>query len=116
MSKIDQSELDRQFEQVEQKLPDAMARFVRWLRQPSSRWVRIPAAFLLIMAGFVGFLPILGFWMIPLGLLLVAQDIPFLRGPIARLLAWSVARLDAWKRPPRATQAPPPPASHDKER
>ncbi|HVV81348.1 MAG TPA: hypothetical protein VHD59_17260 [Pseudolabrys sp.] len=55
----------------------------------ASAWLRWPAALLLIFAGVVGtFLPILGFWMIPLGLVLVAQDIPFLRPPLARLFAW----------------------------
>ena len=31
---------------------------------------------LLIIGGMFGFLPILGFWMIPVGLLLIALDIP----------------------------------------
>jgi len=114
MSQTDRSELDRQFKEVEQRLPGTMARLVRRLRQPSSKWFRIPAAALLIVAGFIGFLPILGFWMIPLGLLLIAQDVPFLRRPIARLLAWSVAKLDAWKRPPPAPSRPPP-TPHDTE-
>jgi hypothetical protein len=34
-----------------------------------------------------GFLPILGFWMAPLGLALMAQDVPIIRRPTARLLA-----------------------------
>jgi hypothetical protein len=33
-------------------------------------------------------LPILGFWMVPLGLALLAVDVPFLRGPLGRLLAY----------------------------
>jgi len=36
---------------------------------------------LLILAGFVGFLPVLGFWMIPLGLMVLSIDI----GPVRRL-------------------------------
>ena len=56
--------------------------------------VRIPLAVVLIAAGLVGFLPILGFWMIPLGLALIALDVPFLRGPLARVLAWVNARLE----------------------
>jgi len=32
-------------------------------------------------------LPVLGFWMVPLGLALLAVDVPFLRGPLGRLLA-----------------------------
>jgi hypothetical protein len=30
----------------------------------------------LVVLGFLGFLPILGFWMIPLGLALISTDIP----------------------------------------
>jgi hypothetical protein len=45
-------------------------------------------------AGFVGFLPVLGFWMLPLGLILIAQDIPPLQPPLARLVAWG---LDKWE-------------------
>jgi hypothetical protein len=36
----------------------------------------------------VGFLPILGFWMIPLGLAVLAQDVPVIRPPLARVVAW----------------------------
>jgi hypothetical protein len=35
--------------------------------------------------------------MIPLGLLLLAQDVPFLRRPIARFVAWAEAKLPARK-------------------
>ena len=81
-------DLDHQLEIFEQKLLDAIARVVRWARGRGSGWVRIPLAVVLILGGFVGFLPILGFWMIPLGLVLIAQDVPFLRPPVARMLAW----------------------------
>jgi hypothetical protein len=33
-------------------------------------------------------LPILGLWMLPLGLLLLAVDMPSLRPPLARALRW----------------------------
>jgi hypothetical protein len=54
----------------------------------SSRWIRWPVALLLVVGGLVGFLPILGFWMIPLGLILISQDVAFLRPSLARLFAW----------------------------
>jgi hypothetical protein len=38
-----------------------------------------------MIGGVAGFLPVLGFWMIPVGLALIALDIPPLR---RRLLAW----------------------------
>jgi len=88
VSTNNQMELDRHFAWFEGKLPPGPARFVAWLRQPSSRWVRIPLALLLILGGIFSFLPVLGLWMLPLGLLLFAQDVPFLQGPLIRVLAW----------------------------
>ena len=82
------SELDRHFAWFEAKLPPRPAKFVRWLRRPSSRLVRIPLAILLVVGGILSFLPILGLWMLPLGLLLIAQDVPFLQKPLAQMLGW----------------------------
>src|SRR5882724_9604545 len=81
-------ELDRHFAWFEERLPPGPARFVGWLRKPSSRLVRIPAAILLIVGGIFSFLPVLGLWMLPLGLLLFAQDIPPLQKPMAQGLGW----------------------------
>lgn len=72
----------------ETRLPPWLARSVGRLRKPSSRWLRIPTAMLLMIGGVFGFLPVLGLWMLPLGLILIAQDVPFLQRPLARLLSW----------------------------
>lgn len=77
------------------------------------RALRIPVALTLIAAGMVGFLPVVGFWMIPLGLMLLAVDIPALRPGISvavvrlrRRLRQALgrngrlSRLGAWFRPP----------------
>ena len=82
------SEIDRHFAWFEAKLSPRLAKFVGWLRKPSSRYARIPLAILLIVGGFFSFLPVLGLWMLPLGLLLFAQDVPFLQKPLARMLGW----------------------------
>src|SRR4051794_39764743 len=82
------AELDRHFAWFETKLSPRPAGFVRWLRRPSSRLVRIPLAILLVVGGIFSFLPILGLWMLPLGLLLIAQDVPFLQKPLAEMLGW----------------------------
>ena len=88
-SKIDYAaELDRHLAWFEAKLSPRFAACVRWLRRPSSRWVRIPLAILLIAGGFLSFLPVLGLWMLPLGLVLFAQDIPILQKPLAQMLGW----------------------------
>jgi hypothetical protein len=91
------TDLDEQMKRFERRLPGRMASFIAWVRKPSSRWVRIPSATVLLAGGVVGFLPIAGFWMIPLGLVLIAQDVPPLRSPMARLLAWIDRRWPARK-------------------
>jgi hypothetical protein len=48
--------------------------------------LRIPSGIFLILAGYFRFLPVLGLWMLPLGLLLLAQDVPFVRRPIGHAL------------------------------
>jgi hypothetical protein len=49
--------------------------------------VRSLAGLVLIAAGFVGIvMPILGFWMVPLGLMFIAADIPPLRRRVERWL------------------------------
>lgn len=88
MTSIHQAELDRHFAWFESKLSTRWARVVAWLRKPSSRYVRIPLAILLIIGGILSFLPVLGLWMLPLGLLLIAQDIPPLQKPLADMLGW----------------------------
>lgn len=98
MPERDGKRLDRQFDRIERNLPDRVSRIIRWLREPSSRWVRIPAGLLLIVGGIFSFLPVLGVWMLPLGLLLLAQDLPFLRRPMRRALLWMERRWIRWKR------------------
>lgn len=82
------AELDRHFAWFEQKLPPRPARFVHWLRQPASFYVRIPVAILLVVGGLLSFLPVLGLWMLPLGLILIAQDVPALQKPMASMLGF----------------------------
>jgi hypothetical protein len=88
VSEHSRKELDRHFAWFQDKLPPGPARFVGWLRKPSSILVRIPLAILLMVGGIFSFLPILGLWMLPLGLLLFAQDVPFLQTPMAKALGW----------------------------
>ena len=79
--------LNKQREKFRRRFPDWVAKSLRGLAQ-SSPWLRWPAALLLIVAGIFGFLPVLGFWMVPLGFVLIVQDIPPLHDPLARLFAY----------------------------
>ncbi len=77
----DELQLHHHIDTLQQRLPDRFAGWLDWLRRPRARWIRVPAGILLICGGFLGFLPVLGFWMLPLGLLLLAIDIPLLQRP-----------------------------------
>ena len=77
------------------RLPKSLRHVMAWLRHPSRRGVRLPAALLLIAGGVLWFLPLLGFWMLPLGLILLAEDIPPLKRHLARAVTWLEA---CWKR------------------
>lgn len=83
-----QKKLDQAFNTLEQEIPKKVARRIHWLRSDRAKWVRIPMGFVLIVAGCFGYLPIIGIELIPLGLLLIAQDVPFLRKPVAELMLW----------------------------
>lgn len=61
-------------------------RAVRWADRRLPRGLRSVAGVLLALFGVVGFLPIVGFWMVPVGVALIAMDIPALR---TRLLDWA---------------------------
>jgi hypothetical protein len=56
---------------------------------------RIPLGVLFILASFLWFLPVVGVEFFPVGLLLIAQDVPFLRRPVGRLTLYL---LDAFER------------------
>nr|WP_321457118.1 hypothetical protein [uncultured Cohaesibacter sp.] len=49
------------------------------LKIPESPLYRKLLGSVLILGGLLGFLPILGFWMLPLGLLILSIDLPLLR-------------------------------------
>ena len=73
-----------------------MRRFLAWGYRTLPSGIRSVLGMLFIIAGIFGLLPLLGFWMIPLGGLLIALDIP----PLRRSL---VSRLRTrWKKASRS--------------
>ena len=87
---------DHRLAKLINRLPTSLAATVRFLRQPSGWWLRIPAGLLLILGGLLFFLPILGIWMLPLGLLLLAEDLPVLRSWRCRILDWIERHRPEW--------------------
>lgn len=96
------------------------------MRQPWAMLIRIPLGILLCIGGLLAFLPILGLWMLPLGLLLLSIDLPFLQRPMNGLILRGERQFNLWRRnrrdkkaarektPPEPT-APPPPRALPKQ-
>ena len=102
-------EHEHRVERLIDRLPERLRTTVRWLRRPSSRWVRAPAGLLLVGASLLSILPFFGLWMLPFGLMLLAEDVPPLRRARERLLAWIERRRPNWfsTKPAGAVQAVP---------
>lgn len=62
---------------------------------PRSKALRISLGVALVLGGIVGFLPVLGFWMIPLGVIILSVDLPVARRLRRRVVVW-------WERRQRA--------------
>jgi len=78
--------LDRAFARIEALVSPRVAARLERIRSPRAAWVRIPLGLLCIVASAFWFLPVIGIEWLPLGLLLLAQDVPFLRRPVGCLV------------------------------
>jgi len=90
-------ELDEEMDRLQGHMPDWAGRNLDRLRQPEAVWVRVPAGIALTGGGVLGFLPVLGFWMVPLGLALLAYDVPPMRHPLARVLKFTNKQIEKRK-------------------
>lgn len=93
--------LQRLLNRIQRKVPLA-AGFIGWVRKPSSTLIRLPLALALIAGGVFSFLPVLGLWMLPLGLLLLAIDLTPLRGPVSAAALRIERRWMTWQRKRKA--------------
>jgi hypothetical protein len=94
MSKPDfNDEMDR----LQKHFPDWASRNLDRLRQPEAVWVRAPAGVALAAGGVFSVLPGLGLWMLPVGLALLAVDVPVMQDPLARVLRFTNGKIDDMK-------------------
>jgi hypothetical protein len=70
---------------------------------PRSRGGRIAAGLALVIGGCLGFLPILGFWMVPVGLFVLSQDLAVVRRWRRRTAVWWRKRYPKVERAGRET-------------
>lgn len=89
--------LQRQFRALERDTPFGGS-ILTALRSARYRMLRIPLAIVLVLGGLVGFLPLFGFWMVPVGLLLMAVDIPALRPCVSAAVIRIRRRVHIWRR------------------
>lgn len=102
----DQAKLDKAYDELEQQVPDRISRAIRWLRDPKGKWVRLPLGLLIVAANLFGpVVPFLGIEFVPLGLLLIAQDVPPLRKPVADATLWLEHKWIAWRKRRKARKA-----------
>ncbi len=90
---VDRARLLRQIDRIALRWPRA-AGWLRRLHCHNCALLRIPLAALLILGGLFSVLPVLGLWMLPLGLVLLALDVPRLQRPVAAALI----RFRRWRR------------------
>ena len=83
---------DPRMTETDQQNDTAIPRKIRVMGRefsmPQSRRMRIIIGSLLIVFGIFGFLPILGFWMIPLGLFVLSHEFALVRRLRRRLVVW----------------------------
>ena len=74
--------LRRQFDHLRRDYP-RLGGLLSRLSRPGWSLVRVPVGVLFVLGGLLAILPVFGLWMIPVGLLLLAVDVPWLRRPVA---------------------------------
>ena len=92
----EKSRLHRQFDAIGRMAP-ASRRIIDPLLHGSLRRFRLPIAGLLIIGSFLSILPVFGLWMLPLGLMLLALDVPLLRPWVSSLLIRARRRVGIWR-------------------
>ena len=96
-----ESDRERRLGLLVRRLPSRFQDWIRRLREPSARWLRLPVGVLLIIGSIFSILPVFGLWMLPLGIVLLAEDVPPLHRGTGRVLAWIERRHPHWMGLPR---------------
>jgi hypothetical protein len=97
-------DFDLEMDRLQAHLPEWAGRNLHKLRQPGAAWVRVPAGIALTGGGVFSFLPVLGIWMLPVGVALLAHDVPAMRRPLAHVLGFTNDKIDQVKTRKRARE------------
>ncbi|WP_386683864.1 hypothetical protein [Loktanella sp. R86503] len=88
--------LHRQFERLRRDYP-RMGSVLFRISRPGWALVRVPVGVTFILGGLLAILPVFGLWMIPVGLLLLAVDVPWLRRPVSSAMIRLRRRADRFR-------------------
>jgi hypothetical protein len=102
MSTVIKAAWDARIARLVARLPEPLRKTVAWLRHPPRRWLRLAAGVGFVIGGFLAILPVFGLWMLPVGLVLLAEDVPPLRRGTGRVLEWIERRRPHWMGLPRS--------------
>ncbi|AXX99152.1 hypothetical protein [Profundibacter amoris] len=69
--------------QTDYKIRQKFKKLLGWFNRHIPPGIRTLTGLFLVIAGFFGFLPVLGFWMIPLGLAVIMLDYRWVRRKLA---------------------------------
>jgi hypothetical protein len=69
-------------------MKEFVQRYFRLLKTTPNHQLRKTVGVLLVIGGLLGFLPVLGYWMLPVGLALLAVDSPLARRLYRNLVVW----------------------------
>ncbi len=89
--------LRRQVSALTRKAPGS-ERYVEPMIHGKLWMLRLPVALFLIVGSFLAVLPFFGLWMLPLGLLLLAVDVPLLRPTVSGAMIRGRRRIGNWLR------------------
>ena len=90
-------DFDEEMDRLQGHMPEWAGRNFDRLRQPEAVWVRVPAGIALIGGGVLSFLPVLGIWMLPVGVALLACDVRPMQPPLARALRFANRKIEERK-------------------
>ena len=97
---------DQEMDRLQGQIPDWAGRNLKRLRQPRAVWVRVPTGIALTGGGLLSFLPVLGIWMLPVGLALLAHDVRVMRKPVAHVLHFTNGKIEKSRGKKRVESTP----------
>jgi len=87
-------EFHEEMDRLQNHIPSWVGHSLNRLRGKGALWVRVLTGVALLGAWCFLPLPIVGIWMLPVGLALLAHDIPMMRRPMARLLHFTNRKIE----------------------